>query len=199
MRINPFQFAWIFFAGLLVMTQYQGIAFAEDFSLEKTGVPIAHHETNGGRPFPPAMFEESKQSMGMVLEIDKEGRAVKEKKKSTKAYATRLPVLPDCRKSSVDRIPAGVMSFSARDYDFVIYNPRSSSQRALAAEWTGSAVAYDAGRVAQQPNDELSTFLSFALSLDLNCLPTRFHFAVEDRARYFETRRGDRAWDKAGN
>ena len=101
-----------------------------------------------------------------------------------------LNALPACSAPSVRRLQVFHASSGASALEAFYYDPSDPKQAAKAGTFKRS-VAYVAGGKLS----ELEPILSFASTLNLRCLPTLFHYPMEDGKRFIEFREGAEAWN----
>lgn len=104
---------------------------------------------------------------------------------------TKLPV---CQKSEVERREVFHYSLYSDLVDLIVFDASNQNDFARAAKGVSVAVPWVADTPLAADDPRYSPWLRFAASMDIKCLPARFHLVTEDANRFIEVRRGPEAW-----
>lgn len=193
--------ALVFIFGVSILNAL--VAHADDSAVDllDPSVPIVVHRKKTGVAFSHKIYSETSQEAAITF-VPEDTMASSKHSSLIEAESNRdtispivLPKLPSCSENKVQRQVAGLIGGEIDIYDFVLYDGSSREQVNLAKSYQGLAVPYRGGKVVDN-HDKTDSFLLLALTMDIRCLPTRFHFVKENRSRYMEHRIGQRAWDK---
>lgn len=150
-------------------------------SLESQNLSIVMHEIREGVPI-------GEPSSGVLLRGEVPKSALPD---------PNLRVIPNCERAGIRREQVGAANMgNVFSLDFVVFSDDDREQIDEAKTWQGPALIYRSGQaIAQVAEDE--PLLPFISTLDIRCLPTRFHYVNEKGRQFAEYREGHEAWTRA--
>lgn len=107
---------------------------------------------------------------------------------------TEFGYLPNCGASAVRQTQVFERTEEAQAFDYLFYADADPGQKAMVASAPAKTTAIPYFNSTKIVDPMLLTSQRLALSLNIQCLPTRFRFVLVDGKNFLEYREGSEAW-----
>lgn len=165
-------------------------------SLGEMLLPVDHTLMRTNVAFPKSTEGNLSSALGVIYAPRRPPSVSKHEKTSAverKKNGATTP-LELCSGSNIKKIPVNNLSLLSSALDIVFYSSTDSKQVQKAETWLGRVAEVQSEPLLNSNTGKNSPWQTLATSLGVECLPTRFHFVIENGKQFIQLKQGEIAW-----